>query len=54
MKISDAMVDATAKTLSWSVADAPWEADDKMMLRIYEKVASTCTVAEGAMKPGAC
>ncbi len=54
LKLVDATVDATAKTLSWSVADAPWEAGDKMMLRIYEKVASTCTVAEGAMMPGAC
>ena len=54
LKLSEATMDATAKTLSWIVADAPWEAGDKMMLRIYEKVASTCTVAEGAMMPGAC
>ena len=54
LKVADATVDATAKTLSWTVADAPWEAGDKVMLRIYEKVASTCTVAEGAMMPGAC
>ena len=47
LKLVDATVDATAKTLSWTVADAPWEAGDKRMLRIYEKVASTCTVAEG-------
>ena len=44
----------TGDTLSWAVADSPWEAGDKMMVRVYRKVASTCTVAEGDMKPGAC
>ena len=44
----------TGDTLSWAVADSPWEAGDKMMVRLYRVVSSTCTVAEGAMKPGAC
>ena len=44
----------TGDTLSWAVATAPWAAGDKMMVRLYRVVASTCTVADGAMKPGAC
>ena len=44
----------TGDTLSWAVADSPWEAGDKMMVRLYRVVSSTCTVTEGAMKPGAC
>ena len=31
---SSATVDATAGTLTWSVAEAPWEAGDQLMLRI--------------------
>ena len=52
-----AAVDAatrTGDTLSWPVQAAPWGAGDKMMVRLYREVSSTCTVAEGAMKPGAC
>ena len=52
VKVDDA--NGAGNTLSWAVADAPWAADDKMMVRLYRKVASTCTVADGAMKPGAC
>ena len=52
-----AAVDAatrTGDTLSWPVQAAPWGAGDKMMVRLYREVSSTCTVAERAMKPGAC
>ena len=34
LSASSATVDATAGTLTWSVAEAPWEAGDKLMLRI--------------------
>ena len=44
----------TGDTLTWAVADSPWEAGDKMMVRLYQVVSSTCAVADGAMKPGAC
>ena len=44
----------TGDTFAWAVADAPWAAGDKIMVRLYREVSSTCTVAEGAMKPGAC
>ena len=44
----------TGDTLSWAVADSPWEAGDKMMVRLYRKVETTCSFASGDMKPGAC
>ena len=51
-----AVGDATrdGDTLSWPVDANPWPAGDQIMLRVYRKVVSTCTVPEGGMKPGAC
>ena len=51
-----AVGDATrdGDTLSWPVDASPWPAGDQIMLRVYRKVASTCTVSEDGMKPGAC
>ena len=36
LKVSDATVDATTGTLSWSVASQPWEDGDLLMVRIRE------------------
>ena len=33
---ADATVDATNKTLSWSVSSQPWKVGDKMMVRIHD------------------
>ena len=52
VSVGDATRDSD--TLSWPVDANPWPAGDQIMLRVYRKVASTCTVSEGGMKPGAC
>ena len=35
LDVSDATTDATNNTLSWTVESQPWQAGDKLMLRIY-------------------
>ena len=41
--VASATVDAANDTLSWSVSSAPWEAGDKLMVRIREASAVTPT-----------
>ena len=52
VKVDDA--NRSGNTLSWPVPEQPWAAGDKMMVRLYREVATTCSVASGDMKPGAC
>ena len=52
LQVDDATADGV--TLTWAVAEQPWESDDKLMARLYRKTMELCAPREHFAKPGAC